>query len=178
MGREVLKVKTELDKIPFFIDHGNLLAQNIIVNSDYNIIDIIDWGFDSYQLFQVAASLSQFLMIEHSLDLELCLMLQMNHTFFLEALQCELLNSSAIVPLLIKLYSAPDVDYRRLILEVIISKGRHKWFADRSWLCSDTMVDVEHEVSEFFKRESSWSSGLDITDVTNCLRVDHNINGL
>ncbi|KAM5468048.1 hypothetical protein MferCBS49748_003576 [Microsporum ferrugineum] len=149
----------ELDNAPSFIEHGDISARNIIVDSEYNIKGIIDWGFSNYQPFQLAASLPRFLAVEHSPDLELYLMLQKDRANFLRALRQELPNSS-IVPLLLRLYSAPDVDYRRLVLEAVVSKGRHKWFADRPLLYSDTPVDLMREVSEFFTRESGRKSGL------------------
>ncbi|KAM5451766.1 hypothetical protein MaudCBS49596_003594 [Microsporum audouinii] len=149
----------ELDNAPSFIEHGDISARNIIVDSEYNIKGIIDWGFSNYQPFQLAASLPRFLAVEHSPDLELYLMLQKDRANFLRALRQELPNSS-IVPLLLRLYSAPDVDYRRLVLEAVVSKGRHKWFADRPLLYSDTPVDLVREVSEFFTRESGRKSGL------------------
>ncbi|EEQ29480.1 uncharacterized protein MCYG_02299 [Microsporum canis CBS 113480] len=149
----------ELDNAPSFIEHGDISARNIIVDSEYNIKGIIDWGFSNYQPFQLAASLPRFLAVEHSPDLELYLMLQKDRANFLRALRQELPNCS-IMPLLLRLYSAPDVDYRRLVLEAVVSKGRHKWFVDRPLLYSDTPVDLMREVSEFFTRESGRKSGL------------------
>lgn len=92
-------------------------------------------------------------------------MVQNDRSMFLEALKAESLNSPTIVPLLVELYSAPDVDYRRLILDAIVSKGRHKWFADKPWFSSDSgsMVDVAREVNEFFARKSGQISGLDVS---------------
>ncbi|KAM5447690.1 hypothetical protein McanMca71_006028 [Microsporum canis] len=108
----------ELDNAPSFIEHGDISARNIIVDSEYNIKGIIDWGFSNYQPFQLAASLPRFLAVEHSPDLELYLMLQKDRANFLRALRQELPNCS-IMPLLLRLYSAPDVDYRRLVLEAV-----------------------------------------------------------
>ncbi|KAM5477016.1 hypothetical protein MauCBS54593_000287 [Microsporum audouinii] len=151
---------SELDNAPSFIDHGDLSAGNIIVDSEYNVKGIIDWGFANYQPFQLAASLPRFLAVEHPPGLELYLILQKDRANFLKALQQELPNSLVIVPLLLRMYSAPDVDYRRLILEAIVSKGRHKWFADRPSLYSDTPIDLKWEVSEFFARQGGQKSGL------------------
>ncbi|WEW60409.1 hypothetical protein PRK78_005894 [Emydomyces testavorans] len=160
-----------LDNAPFFIDHGDLSPQNIIVDSEYNITGIIDWGPASYQPFQLAASLPRFLAIEHSVDLALSLMLQKDRSKFLEALTSESPRSPTIVPMLVLMYSAPDVDYRRLVLEATVSKGRHKWFADELWTHSESKktVDVRREVDDFLARQSGRSSGLAVSDVMKCL---------
>lgn len=64
---------------------------------------------------------------------------------------------------MIQIYSSPHVDYNRLVLEAVISKGTHKLLAERSWLLSDSslesLVDVSYEISGFLDRRGQ-SSGL------------------
>ncbi|KAF2263143.1 hypothetical protein CC78DRAFT_466439, partial [Lojkania enalia] len=54
---------SKLENTLFTIDYSNLSLLNILVNSDYNITGIIDWGFALIVLLQLAGRIPYFLQL-------------------------------------------------------------------------------------------------------------------
>jgi len=111
-----------LETSPYLISHEDLAPQNIIVDSDYNIKGIIDWGFARFLPLQFAVSFPRFLAIEppqtdvtQSLDIISSISLQPSPVLQTDR-QCFILYLSSKTTSLIQsisvVLSAPDVDWR------------------------------------------------------------------
>ncbi|KAK2764992.1 hypothetical protein FQN54_008691 [Arachnomyces sp. PD_36] len=164
-------VHSALDEQPYMVtSHSDLAGQNIIVDDEYNIKGIIDWGFACQLPLQFAVGLPRFLEIEpRELDPPTSPVDLLAFSF--EFLQLspvrmtdreDLIGSlpqseAGIVPRTAHtVLSAPDVDWRNLMYQAAGSKGLHKWMAGKNWLLSrDTDIptnsDLEREVEEFLE---------------------------
>ena len=91
---------------------------------------------------------------------------------FISSLKRESKLNRDVVFSLVKIYSSPNVDYERQVLDAVLSKGTHKWLAERSWLRSEDalkdLVDVGGEISSFISR-TGLSNGLAIEDLVKSL---------
>ncbi|CAG9947025.1 unnamed protein product [Clonostachys rosea f. rosea IK726] len=140
---------------PKLISHEDLDPSNIIVDEEYNIKGIIDWGFARRLPSQLAIGLPRFLGIEPSqLDEPLppdvakfsSTLLQPSSTLYQDR-HCLTSHISSMVSeadgqnkatalrkLVLSVLSDANVDWRRLLFESVSSKGMHRWMADRQWL--------------------------------------------
>ncbi|KAH8690196.1 kinase-like domain-containing protein [Talaromyces proteolyticus] len=138
-------VHGELDDAPFLISHGDLSSNNILVDNDYNITGIIDWGFATYQPFPLAGGLPRFLVMETEESLIPSSVTQQDRRSLVTHLsQC----SCEYAPLLALMYGAADADYRWMVLEAVFSKGTHKWLADCMWFKSGSTSRIDREILE------------------------------
>ncbi|KAH8727369.1 hypothetical protein GQ44DRAFT_582229, partial [Phaeosphaeriaceae sp. PMI808] len=119
----------ELESAPFAIDHGDLAPLNIIVDSEYNVTGIIDWGFASKVPVQLAGRLPRFLQLSE-LALPPSLTLQQDRKAYIASLTS---HSSQAASWMLLLYSSEDVDFRHCFLESMISKGMHRSLASLRW---------------------------------------------
>ncbi|KAL4876158.1 hypothetical protein BJY04DRAFT_210812 [Aspergillus karnatakaensis] len=55
----------ELDSVPFAFDHGGLAPQNILIDAEYNVTRMIDWGFAAAVPIQQAACSPRLLRLQH-----------------------------------------------------------------------------------------------------------------
>ncbi|KAH8691063.1 hypothetical protein GQ44DRAFT_744738 [Phaeosphaeriaceae sp. PMI808] len=119
----------ELENAPFAIDHGDLAPLNIIVDSEYNVTGIIDWGFASKVPVQLAGRLPRLLQLSE-LVLPPGLTLQEYRKAYIASLTS---HPSQAVSWMSLLYSSEDVDFRHCFLESMISKGMHRSLASLRW---------------------------------------------
>ncbi|KAL1845130.1 hypothetical protein VTK73DRAFT_1064 [Phialemonium thermophilum] len=143
----------------FVLSHEDLAAQNIIVDDEFNVKGIIDWGFARYLPLQFAAYFPRFLAIEPEVDdplpedvvsfssafLRPSLSLQVDRECFIsQLLSADSVSvSHAIRELMTIILTDPDVDWRHLVFEAAFSKGLHVWMAKRSWLITGTRAGLE-----------------------------------
>ncbi|KAF1993222.1 hypothetical protein P154DRAFT_625607 [Amniculicola lignicola CBS 123094] len=119
----------ELEVAPFAMDHGDLAPMNIIVDSEYNITGIIDWGFASKVPLQLAGRLPRFLQLSE-LVLPPSPSLQEDRKAYIESLRS---HSSQVASWMLIIHSSEDVDFCHCLLESIISKGMHRSLAGLRW---------------------------------------------
>ncbi|KAF1935922.1 hypothetical protein EJ02DRAFT_360414 [Clathrospora elynae] len=119
----------ELEHAPFAIDHGDLAPLNIIVNSEYDVTGIIDWGFASKVPVQLAGRLPRFLQLSE-LILPQSSTLQEDRKAYIASLKS---HSSQVASWMSLIHSSPDVDIRHCVLESMISKGMHLRLARLGW---------------------------------------------
>ncbi|KAK3938555.1 kinase-like domain-containing protein [Diplogelasinospora grovesii] len=120
-----------LENAPFAIDHGDLRANNIIVDADHNITGIIDWAFAVKFPFQVAGGLPRLLQLEPPTLPPDEVMQQDRKTFYDSLKRC--CSMADAVAWMMAIQSAEDVDFRTCYHETIRSKGTHKWLAEQGW---------------------------------------------
>ncbi|RJE19161.1 Phosphotransferase enzyme family [Aspergillus sclerotialis] len=119
----------ELDDAPFAMDHGDLSPQNILVDSEFNITGIIDWGFSAKVPFQMAAGFPRFLRLQPPL-LPPNPVLQKDRESYNASLKAQ---SSQQVSWMILVQSSRNVDFQIFVLDSIVSKGMHRWLASNGW---------------------------------------------
>ncbi|KAF2274411.1 uncharacterized protein EI97DRAFT_128266 [Westerdykella ornata] len=129
--RDLLRqvILPELENAPFAIDHGDLAAQNIIVDSEYNITGIIDWGFASKVPAQLAGRLPRLLQLSE-LVLPPSPILQEDRKAYITSLRS---HSSEAAYWMALIQSSPDVDFHHCLLESMRSKGMHHALARLGW---------------------------------------------
>ncbi|PMD54947.1 uncharacterized protein K444DRAFT_596730 [Hyaloscypha bicolor E] len=194
-------VHPDLENSPFLISHEDLAPQNIIVDSEYNIKGIIDWGFARLLPLQFAVGFPRFLAIEpveidaprppdvvsfSSAFLQASPVLQIDRQNFISYLSSrsplvEPSPPSRTISLTqsIKLVlSASDIDWRRLLFEAASSKGLHKWMAKRSWLLHGTENEwstrgnsLVEEVDGFLAGEIGQKSGLSWEILVDAIKI-------
>ncbi|CAI6336757.1 unnamed protein product [Periconia digitata] len=119
----------ELEDAPFAMDHGDLAPLNIIVDPEYNITGIIDWGFASKVPIQLAGRLPRFLQLSE-LVLPPSPTLREDRKAYIASLKS---NSSQVAFWMSLIHSSEDVDFRHCVLESMISKGMHLSLARLGW---------------------------------------------
>ncbi|KAH0542351.1 hypothetical protein FGG08_003289 [Glutinoglossum americanum] len=135
-----------LEMSPFLVSHEDLSPDNIIVDNEYNIKGIIDWGFATLLPLQFAVYFPRILAIEPSqIDapqppdvaafslafFQPSAVLQADRRYFTSYLSSRRDSLARSISLVL---STSDVDWRHLVFEAASSKGLHKWVAQRSWL--------------------------------------------
>ncbi|KAI9861204.1 MAG: hypothetical protein M1813_005377 [Trichoglossum hirsutum] len=135
-----------LEKSPTLISHEDLIPENIIVDNEYNIKGIIDWGFATFLPLQFAVYFPRILAIEASqMDapqppdvaafsltfLQPSAVLEADRRYYTSYLSS---RKSSLSRSISSVLSTPDVDWRHLVFEAASSKGLHKWMAQRDWL--------------------------------------------
>ncbi|KAF9733862.1 hypothetical protein PMIN03_011819 [Paraphaeosphaeria minitans] len=122
-------LQPELENAPFAIDHGDLSPSNILVDSDYNVTGIIDWGFASKVPIHLAGRLPRFLQLSE-LILPPPLLLQEDRKVYRASLMS---NPSQAASWMLHIQSPEDVDFRHWFLESTISKGMHRSLVSLGW---------------------------------------------
>lgn len=148
-------VDPTLDSYQFMISHDDLAPENIIVDDNYNITGIIDWGFARKLPLQFGLTYPRFLNIEPPWDINKdtpptdmkaflatfltpCTSLEQDRTY-----STALLSAQSTDPMNLRFFkfvSSPHLDWRRFIFEAAHSKGLHNWMAKRSWLLENNDV--------------------------------------
>ncbi|KAK2805082.1 hypothetical protein FQN50_006327 [Emmonsiellopsis sp. PD_5] len=119
----------KLDNAPFAMDHGDLSPQNILVDSEFNVTGIIDWGFSAKVPFQLAAGFPRFLRLQPPV-LPPSPALQKDRESYIRYLQG---LASQEVSWMVLVQSSTNVDFRIYFLDSVISKGTHQWLASNQW---------------------------------------------
>lgn len=141
-----------LDSHQFMISHDDLAPENIIVDDDYNVTGIIDWGFARNLPLQFGLTYPRFLNIEPPWDLNKdppptdmraflatfltpCPTLEQDRAYSTTLLSAQ--STDPMILRFLKFVSSPHLDWRRFIFEAAHSKGLHSWMANRSWLLDE-----------------------------------------
>jgi serine/threonine protein kinase len=112
----------------FAVDHGDVKPENIIVDKDYNIICVIDWGFASLVPIAKAAGLPRFLW--PSLVTPPSRIILEDRQTYVRSLSS---HTSLAALSMLRWQGNDDVDFRTLYLESITSKGVHISMARIGW---------------------------------------------
>ncbi|KAI0423385.1 hypothetical protein F5Y09DRAFT_327569 [Xylaria sp. FL1042] len=139
----------ERDNAIFAMEHGDFKPDNFIVDDEYNIQSVIDWGFAAFVPIVRAAGIPRFLWP----GLPLCrpnAVVQKDRQSYTMSLASQ--HSQAA--LYMRHYQmTDDVDFRTLYLESLFSKGMHASLAKIGWKIPLHKV-VEHR--------EEWRSGDDM----------------
>ncbi|KAH8799692.1 kinase-like domain-containing protein [Xylogone sp. PMI_703] len=152
----------------FLVSHEDLDPSNIMVDDDWNIAGIIDWGFARFLPARLAVSIPRFLAVEPtnldqltpsslaecSLDfLRPSPVLEADRQSLISCLSCIISenhrlhsSSGSLSNYILSVWSDHYLDWRRLLFESVTSKGVHIWMANRSWLLAG-MKDAPHDFS-------------------------------
>lgn len=140
------------DSCQYMISHDDLAPENIIVDDNYNVTGIIDWGFARKLPLQFGLTYPRFLNIEPPWDINKdslptdmktflatyftpCTTLEQDQTYFTMVLSAQ--STDPMILRFSKFVSSPNLDWRRFIFEAANSKGLHSWMANRFWLLDD-----------------------------------------
>ncbi|KAJ0163946.1 hypothetical protein CTA2_2076 [Colletotrichum tanaceti] len=128
------------DKKSFAIDHGDLKPENIIVDQDYNIKCIIDWGFADSVPLPRAAGLPRFLW-----GSSLSPTAQKDKHSYLAAVSSQHSPQGSL-----QLFQTEgNVEFRTLYLESLFSKGMHMLLAKNRWQIPGHSHIGDHDPGEF-----------------------------
>ncbi|KAG9249728.1 kinase-like domain-containing protein [Emericellopsis atlantica] len=114
----------------FAIDHGDIKPGNIIVDGNYNIRCVIDWGFAALVPIARAAGLPRFLWPAHSARFAPSRTILKDRQAYTRSLSS---YTSPAALFMLRWQTAEDVDFRTLYLESISSKGMHISMARIDW---------------------------------------------
>lgn len=166
------------------ISHDDLAPENIIVDDNYNVTGIIDWGFARKLPLQFGLTYPRFLNIEPpwnvNRDTPPMDMKAFVATYFIPCATLEqdraysmtLLSAQSTDPMILRFFefvSSPHLDWRRFIFEAANSKGLHNWMANRSWLLEDNDASwqklqsfaVIEETTAFLQSKVALAAGID-----------------
>ena len=173
-----------IDSHQFIISHNDLAPENI-VDENYNITGIIDWGFARKLPLQFGLTYPRFLNIEPPWDINKdpppTDMRAFLATFFTPCTSLEqdrayamtLLSAQSKDPMILRFcqfVSSPHLDWRRLIFEAATSKVLNSWMANRSWLLQDddaawlklqSSAAIEETTTAFLQSKAALSAGID-----------------
>ncbi|KAK0609274.1 hypothetical protein B0T17DRAFT_546939 [Bombardia bombarda] len=156
------------------ISHEDLDPSNIIVDNEFNIKGIIDWGSARVLPAQLAIALPRFLAIEmwYSNDTSSLEVPEFSRTFLqpsqtryldreclitsLSSIACKEESdnkycSPSLARQMLSALSDPNVDWKRLLFESVFSRGTHSWMTKRSWL-----------IGGIRRSSAEWSHGLEL----------------
>ncbi|KND91751.1 hypothetical protein TOPH_03792 [Tolypocladium ophioglossoides CBS 100239] len=140
---------------PTLISHEDLDPSKIVVDDEYNVKGVIDWGFARTLPRQLAIGLPRFLGIEPSrLDespppdiakfsaaflqpsptLRLDRQCIISHISSMVRAEGDQVNSVPYGNFVLSALSDDKIDWQRLLFESVSSRGLHRWMADRLWL--------------------------------------------
>lgn len=135
------------------------------MDEEYNIKGFIDWGYAKYLPLQSAASFPRILARELPDDLEgtvpeditrfskdflkISATLQRDREAYISTISK---HQSSLAGLVAEALSMQDVDWRCMMWKATMSKGEHKWMADRSWLIPG--LPFGSGIEEFSEAES------------------------
>ncbi|KAI1733646.1 kinase-like domain-containing protein [Xylaria scruposa] len=118
------------DSTVFAIDHGDIKPDNIIVDENYDIICLIDWGFAALVPIARAASLPRLFWPNHSAGIAPSPIILKDRQSYIRSFSSK--TSEAALAML-RWQDAKDVDFRTLYLDSISSKGAHISMAQIRW---------------------------------------------
>ncbi|KAI0440989.1 hypothetical protein F4803DRAFT_444085 [Xylaria telfairii] len=136
----------EQDNTVFAMEHGDLKPDNFIVDDQYNIQSVIDWGFAAFVPIVRAAGIPRFLWP----GLPLCrpnAIVQKDRQAYTMSLASQRSQAAFYMQ---RWQMTEDVDFHTLYLESLFSKGMHASLARLEWKIPFHKV-VEHR--------EEWSSG-------------------
>ncbi|KAK4041596.1 hypothetical protein C8A01DRAFT_14662 [Parachaetomium inaequale] len=159
--RYVIHKTLEFEPSIFSVSHGNLAAENIIVDSDYNITGIVGWSSARALPLQLAFRLPRFLATKPDSPNQLAPQLpddlpafakqylQPSPTLMADRHFVRLYLASlaadhdqgeraSLAQAMKHVLSDLDVNWQYLIIEACFSKGLQAWLADRGWLLLGT----------------------------------------
>lgn len=173
-----------LDSYQFMISHDDLAPENIIIDDNYNVTGIIDWGFARKLPLQFGLTYPRFLNIEPPWDINKdtpptdmraflatfltpCTTLEQDRAY-----STTLLSAQSTDPMILRFFkfvSSPHLDWRRFVFEAAHSKGLHKWMANRSWLLDDNDASwlklqsfaLIEETKAFLQSKVALAAGID-----------------
>ncbi|GAB0138832.1 hypothetical protein EsDP_00007054 [Epichloe bromicola] len=117
----------------FAMDHGDIKPGNIIVDEEYNIKCIIDWGFAAMVPIARSAILPRFLWPDDSARFAPSLTVLKDRQAYIGSFSSQ---TSQAALFMLRWQDAEDVDFRTLYLDSISSKGVHTSMARVGWKLS------------------------------------------
>ena len=178
-------IDPDIDSRQFMISHNDLAPENIIVDDNYNVTGIIDWGFARKLPLQFGLTYPRFLNIEPPWDVNRdprptdmmaflaifftpCTALEQDRAYASRLLSAQ--STDPMIRRFSTFVSSPHLDWRRLIFEAASSKGLHKWMGNRSWLLQDddpawlklpNPAVIEETTTSFLQSNVALAAGID-----------------
>ncbi|KAJ5654575.1 hypothetical protein N7490_001578 [Penicillium lividum] len=118
----------EVDDTSWAIDHGELVAENILIDAEHNITGITTWDLASKEPLQQAASFPAILLYQDLAVPPSSTIKKDQETYIASISQ----NSPAGESMAI-VQSSEEADFRVAFLESITSKGTHREMARSGW---------------------------------------------
>ncbi|KAJ5897328.1 hypothetical protein N7504_007616 [Penicillium tannophilum] len=119
----------DLDEYSWAIDHGELVGEKILVNSEHDIIGITDWDLATKMPLQQAATFPQLLRLQ-DLAVPPSATIKKDQETYLASILGQDTNAAKSMAIV---RNAKDADFHAFFLDSIISKSQHRELASHKW---------------------------------------------